>query len=45
MKEEATSETIWGYKRDGEVFVTPSYQLASDRGAGEPTLIHHREYD
>jgi hypothetical protein len=44
-KEERTSETIWGYKRDGEVFVTPSYQLADDRGAGEPILIYHRDYD
>jgi len=44
-KEERTSETIWGYKRNGEVFVTPSYNLADDRGVGEPTLIYHRDYD
>jgi hypothetical protein len=45
-KEERTSETIWGYKRNGEVFVTPSYHLAVDRGISDtPTLIYHRDYD
>jgi len=39
-------ECIWAYKLGtGEICVTPDWDLADKRGAGNPVLIHHRPND
>ena len=40
MNEEKPPEKIWGYERNGVSFITPSVNLAFDRGLGAPTLVY-----
>lgn len=41
---EETNEYIWAYLRDGELYHTPSVNLAWERGDnGEPILIYMKE--